>query len=283
MNRYLLFLTYIILFSVLVSCRATKELGFKKVKPMSVKKLQNNVESNYIDYDTFSAKISVKVATKEKQTSFKANLRVKRDSMIWISISPALGVEVARIQLTPDSVKFLNRLQSEYFTGDYAFLRKNFYLDIDFYSLQAIISNELFTYPNTPDTAKFNKYFKSSVDSGLYCLQTMKDRKIKRHIKKNLKKNKTNELISQDIYIHPFKFKIDKVYVEDFENDRSLKINYKDFEAVDDGADYPRKAAIHIENKDNATDISMKYSKVAINKDLKFNFKISSKYEKIKH
>ena len=36
--------------------------------------------------------------------TFTLNVRMARDSVIWMSISPALGVEAARVLLTPDSV-----------------------------------------------------------------------------------------------------------------------------------------------------------------------------------
>ncbi|MBK8414658.1 MAG: DUF4292 domain-containing protein [Bacteroidetes bacterium] len=36
------------------------------------------------------------------------NLRIKTDSLTWISKSPLLGIEVARVMITRDSVKFMD-------------------------------------------------------------------------------------------------------------------------------------------------------------------------------
>ena len=44
------------------------------------------------------------------RNSFKVNARMRRDSAIWMSITPALGVEAARIVLTRDSVRFLSKV-----------------------------------------------------------------------------------------------------------------------------------------------------------------------------
>ena len=53
--------------------------------------------------------------------SFSLNVRVARDSVIWMSISPALGVEAARVLLF-DSVQVLSKLPGDarfVFQGSY--------------------------------------------------------------------------------------------------------------------------------------------------------------------
>ena len=56
------------------------------------------------------------------KSSFKVNARMCRDSAIWLSITPALGVEAARIVLTRDSVRFLSKVPGNKFgyMGNYA-------------------------------------------------------------------------------------------------------------------------------------------------------------------
>ena len=39
-----------------------------------------------------------------------------RDSAIWLSISPLLGIEAVRVLLTKDSVKALDRLNNIYYS-----------------------------------------------------------------------------------------------------------------------------------------------------------------------
>ena len=56
-----------------------------------------------------------------ESNAFKVNVRMRRDSAIWLSITPALGVEAARILLTADSVRFLSKVPGNRFgyAGDY--------------------------------------------------------------------------------------------------------------------------------------------------------------------
>jgi len=56
------------------------------------------------------------------RNTFKVNARVRRDSAIWMSITPALGVEAARLLFTQDSVIFYSKVPGNRFAykGGYA-------------------------------------------------------------------------------------------------------------------------------------------------------------------
>ena len=72
----------------------------------------------------FSTRAAVDVAIDKDERSFQAHIKICKDSLIWISISPALGIEVARVLIEPDTVRFINRIEGTYFTGDFGFLSK---------------------------------------------------------------------------------------------------------------------------------------------------------------
>jgi len=66
------------------------------------------------------------------------NLRVRRDSAIWLSGS-LIGIEGVRALLTPDSVRVVNRLQKSYFAGDYAYLSQLLGVPVSYEQMQAIL------------------------------------------------------------------------------------------------------------------------------------------------
>lgn len=66
------------------------------------------------------------------------NLRVRRDSAIWLSGS-LLGIEGVRALLTPDSVRVVNRLDKSYFAGDYAYLSQLLGVPVSYAQMQAIL------------------------------------------------------------------------------------------------------------------------------------------------
>lgn len=90
------------------------------------------------------AKIDFSVNTGSKDITLDGQLRMRRDEVIRLQISPLGLVEVARIEFTPDYVLLMDRMHKTYIKGRYdeiGFLRRN---GLNFYSLQALFWNQLF-------------------------------------------------------------------------------------------------------------------------------------------
>ena len=60
--------------------------------------------------DWAAMRMQVEADVAGDRNTFKVNVRVRRDSAIWMSITPALGVEAARLLLTQDSVMFYSKV-----------------------------------------------------------------------------------------------------------------------------------------------------------------------------
>ncbi|HBS84954.1 MAG: hypothetical protein A2W91_06945 [Bacteroidetes bacterium GWF2_38_335] len=267
------------------SCNTTKKTVTvekerdKKLKQIPEKKLISHLQENYLKYDNFSAKVNVKFVYKDKDQSVKAQIKIQKDSLIWISIIPALGIEFARAQFSMDSVKFINRMSNEYFVGDYKYVSEMFHLDLNYEVLQALLMNELFIYPSPDDSIKLRQYFKSEVDSSNYILESTRERKIKRQ----LKKNRLDGLVEQNIKIIPETFKIEHCEINDYGAELIFEIDYSDFEQLEENSLFPNHSRIEVKYGKEVIQISLKYSKPAVNKkDINFNFVIPEDFKKIK-
>ena len=100
---------------------STKFDSLKLTKPEKDEQLErlfSEMEKNKFHFNTLVCKASVDAKTPKLSTGFSANIRIKKDSAIWVSISPALGIEVMRAVLTKDSVKFVDRINKRYYIGD---------------------------------------------------------------------------------------------------------------------------------------------------------------------
>ena len=76
-----------------------------------INEIYSSILKNKIEFNTFSAKIKVDFEDKDgKKSDFNAFVRMKKDSVLWISVNAALGIEAFRVLITPDSVKVLNKL-----------------------------------------------------------------------------------------------------------------------------------------------------------------------------
>lgn len=105
-----------------------------------IKNVVARLDNNYIDYNTFSGKVKVDYRGGDgKDYDFNAFLRMRKDSVIWVSINAALGIEAFRILITPDSVKVLNKLDKVAQFRSLSYLQEVTQLPIDFHTLQDII------------------------------------------------------------------------------------------------------------------------------------------------
>lgn len=99
-----------------------------------------------IDFKTFSAKVKVDFEGKDgKKSDFNAFLRLRKDSVLWVSVNVALGIEAFRVMITPDSVKVLNKIDKIIQLRSVASLQEVTKLPFSFTELQnVIIGNPVF-------------------------------------------------------------------------------------------------------------------------------------------
>ncbi len=64
-------------------------------------------------YTWYSATGTGTIDWDDQRLSAKLNVRIRKDSVIWVQISK-LGIEVARMYVTPDSAFFINRIERKY-------------------------------------------------------------------------------------------------------------------------------------------------------------------------
>lgn len=270
------FFLFILILAVFISsCKSGGLFTANKLKAEKPEELYQKTISNYIDYNTFSAKISTKLDLPEQKNSFSSNLRIKKDSIIWISVTPALGIEILRVSLTQDSVMFLNRLNSTYFSGDYKYLQRTLNLNLNYSIIQSMLLDEFFIYENNVNTkVEFADYF-SDVDSSFYSFQNIN----KKDLKKIEKSGNAVNYLLQKFLIEPTNYKIAEVNIDEKIYKRNLTIQYSDFTEVD-GKYFPEKMELNIKNGEENANISIKYSKITLNKDLKFLYNVPEKYQK---
>jgi hypothetical protein len=88
------------------------------------------------DVLSFGAQITLGMGGTENVVN--GTFRIKKDSLIWIS-ARKFGFEIGRLMVSADSVWLLNRVNNEYFKGNYLFFSQQFKLDIDYNMLEALL------------------------------------------------------------------------------------------------------------------------------------------------
>lgn len=207
-----------------------------------------------IDFTTFSAKINVDYqGTDGKKYDVNANLRMYKDSAIWISITAILGIEGLRAYITKDSVKILNKQDKVFTARSVAYLQEMTALPLDLHSLQEIlIGNPAFLDSNIVSYSRTGSSISLlSVGPWFKHLLTLND-------------------IS----------KIDNSKLDDMDINRSRTCNlsYSEYEQKK-GVVFSKKRRITIAEKSNL-DIKLDFKSYDFNETLSFPFTVPKNYKR---
>jgi hypothetical protein len=85
----------------------------------------------------------VTVTTQDNQISANATMQVVRDSMLVISIMPMLGIEMMRIEATPDEIIGIDKLHAQYARAGFDDINRKLTPSLSWEELQQLCSAEL--------------------------------------------------------------------------------------------------------------------------------------------
>ena len=133
---------------LLGGCKSKKAV-VEPVKPLTVEEVnqqqflqQVNDNAQYAKFLTSKVKFSVEVGV--QKLTLTGNLKMKRDDVIRLQLMAFGFVEAGRIELTPEYVLIMDRINKQYMKATYGsidFLRNS---GLNFYTMQALFWNELF-------------------------------------------------------------------------------------------------------------------------------------------
>lgn len=293
MVRFQSRLKYIFYFFIIIafgfsSCKTSREITTTNVKPIGTAKLLKKVAENSLDYESFSiGRINCQFNSNDSKTSFRISIKTIKDERILASISK-LNIPVGRVLLTPDSVVYVNYMERNYFIDDYSFLSSFLNIDLDFATIQSIISNSVFSYRNDEKDKDF-KTFITSIDSGMYIMQSEKERKVFKleekgkegKIERRLKRLDDNALILQTMGINPTNFALVWLLIEDKTNNRKMEMNFGDFVKVMN-KDYPGNITMSFDSETDNVFLKIKMSGFSTEKLKSVNLNVPEKYQQIK-
>jgi len=104
---------------------------------------RDNIKIEEVDFDFLSIKSKIKFEEAGNVKNASANIRLKKDSILWFNLSGTLGVQGLRGILTQDSILMINRVEKEYYSMSYDQLSQEFNFDIDYSLIQAMILGEM--------------------------------------------------------------------------------------------------------------------------------------------
>ncbi|MEI6059345.1 MAG: DUF4292 domain-containing protein [Bacteroidota bacterium] len=276
MNRYVSKCTRLsILFLIiagLLSCSASRKAVREPIKEQGAEYLMGKLKEHEVQFHQFSAKFSATYQVDRKKTTVSGYLRIQHDSIIWISITPALGIEAVRFMLTPDSIKFINRLSNTYFLHDFAYINQLLNKSLDYDMAQSfLLGNDFSLYDSNS--------FKASVDNQEYKLITANRRKLRRYVRRS---DDDINIPIQCIWLDAENFKVSKVMLKEADREsRKFLASYSEFVDVN-GKLIPSSLDFKIETDKQKIRIKIRYTKIQMDQEQTYPFRIPLNYTEIK-
>ena len=247
---------------ILCSCSTNKSTS--SLRTLSANHIIREVEDNRFEFDNIDTKFNVRL--EGNNIGLKGQLKMKNDSVIWISLSLKLGIEVARVMITEDSVKLINRTNKTYFVESVDKFQERLPSEVTMQFLQDIlVGNDILLSKNDK--------FKVTIDDNNYKLESDKN----------------------TFWITPKTFKVKSCQLSAVSYQQSaisyqqstvngqrstVSVIYDNFQEIN-GNLLPTKIILNA-NEDFDIKLEIDYSEVKVGERLEFPFNISKKFNKIK-
>lgn len=240
---------------VLTSC--------KRPAASSVSEASENEVRNFIvqetDFTYFSSKAKLNYKDEVNNLKANVNIRIKKDSVIWISVNAAAGIEAFRCLITQDSIHILDRLKNEYSALDFKGLSEKLNTTLNYKMIQAMVLGNLMI-PKTNE----DKLRKS--DTVYYHL---------------MQKNGDLDI---DNHVKIATMKVEMVEIRQPEDSNQLIIKYFNFVPLGNYS-FPSKNEILLSHKEGTayqnTNIDIEHSKPECpDKELNFPFNVPDRFKR---
>lgn len=195
--------------------------------------------------------------------SVNANMRIRRGEIIRITVAPFLGIEVARIDITPEKILAIDRMNKRYVELGFGELSSLLNTELDFNILQSLILNEIFI----PGREKL-----SQSDAERFALSSYGNQ-----AKLQVKGTKR---IGYSFFTSATDGRLEETVISLKGLPYSLHCRYTDFTMLGNDV-FPQSVEMQSEGTDKKYSLSMKLSRIGTDSDWDAKSEVSSKYRKI--
>ena len=240
---------------ILFSCSAKKAVLKPTIPTVKTNTNKENkllaINAAQFNFNTLSIKAKADLTFGNNSNDVSMNIRIKKNEIIWVSITAIAGLEVARALITPDSIKILNRFESTYTKKPFKYIYEFTNDQIKFSTLQSILIGNVISEALNGKSELLLQGNQSSL-SGL--LNTLSY---------HIHLNEQNKVIQSN-------FKDEKA-------GQMLNVNYADFLAVT-GTTIPHAVNLKSQASRKNLEINLKYTRVNMNEALDYPFSVPSRF-----
>ncbi|MEM6841947.1 MAG: DUF4292 domain-containing protein [Bacteroidota bacterium] len=234
-----------------------------RVSPDRTGMKATELEIENVDFEYLTASSKIKFRGEGQNVSATANIRVRKDSLIWISVTPGFGIEAARAIISQDSLSLINRLDKEYRSYDFQELSKKYNFTINYDLLQAVLLGDMpRSIDNNDQVRQVTNHFIVRQKEGSITIENFIDRQLMKVERVAMVEQKKNESVRK--------------------GKNTLNLQYSDFKQLDEEI-LPFSNLVSLDYRQRGqkrnTKIDIEHKKVSIvDKALRFPFSVPKKY-----
>lgn len=211
-----------------------------------------------------TARTSIEILIDDKSPlSFSSNLRIRRGEVIRFSIAPMLGIEVARVDITPDGVLAVDRLHKRYVKAGFDELSSIANTELSFNIIQSLLMNELFLPGKTGVDRTDVEKFKLNQGENIIRLDV-----------------RNSKDFDYSFFTSPKDGSLEETVIKLRNTDFSIHCKYDDFTMLEDDF-FPRKIKFSAGGFGKPYIMDMKLSRIGTDSGWDSNTVLSSKYKKV--
>ncbi|MEZ4979120.1 MAG: DUF4292 domain-containing protein [Chitinophagales bacterium] len=247
MNKYL-FIAFSFLF--ILSCK-TKNISTNEAKALSIKLLQKNMEEADFKSKYFSAKAKVNFNDGKINQGFTANIRIKENEIIWMSLTGPFGIEGARILIEKNRIQILDKLNGNYYDENLNYLNRYLPFNPDLKFIENLLLGNSFQ-------STYTKQKINLVDN-LY------------EITDNLEGYPVTYRVNPNYRYHD-------ILVENVGNEGSLKMQFADYRIIENYL-FAMVRELNFKDDKNSLHLDINFNKIKVESGLEFPFDVPEKYK----
>lgn len=242
---------------VLTSCKSKIAVveASKKGNSIDVNKIIENYYNNKNEFSTLYIKSTAQFANDKQTQNVTAEIKIKKDEQILISIR-VLGITMAKALITPTSVGYYEKINGNYYEGDFSALSELLGTNLDFYKVQNMLLGRAI------DDLKKGKYTES-FNNQIYRLDETSDNETKK-----------------SFYFDADKFLVDKQEITQTNEGRMIQVVYSNKKEFNEMI-LPLAINIDTYQKKGKTEINLEYNTISFNEELSFPYSVPNGYKRI--
>ena len=250
--------------TIVASCSSTRHAKMPMVGSLTGSEYVEKVIVSAPHWDVLSGKTSLELNLGKKESlRVNASLRIRRNEAIQLSVTPVLGIEVARLELTPDGLLLVDRINKRFVKASFMEVSDLLHVDVNFHILQSLFLNEVFL-PGKPKLGVEDVSSFLLTNSGKQSL--IQPKKTKRINYKFLTSSENGLLEKTRIGLRSTAF--------------SLDWDYSDFSDLE-GRLFPRRINVSLKGTTDNYALNLKMSRLSVNGKWSGNTRLSSRYKEM--